>query len=82
MIDDDIQGGMTTYCSKPASGQGKFASNFWQNVSYKTGKGKKGKKYVQRELPRSLSFCSTDLVSHFISRLPDIFCRLILFDDP
>lgn len=41
---------MTTYCSKGATGgQGKFASNFWKKVTYKKGKGKKGKAYVQRE---------------------------------
>ncbi|KAG8899200.1 hypothetical protein FRB99_006874 [Tulasnella sp. 403] len=45
--DSEHPGGMKTYCSKPSQGQGKLASNFWKNVSYKTGKGKKGKKWVQ-----------------------------------
>jgi len=45
--DSEHPGGTTSYCSKPGSGQGHMPPNFWTHVHYKTGKGKRGKSYVQ-----------------------------------
>jgi len=48
--DSEHPGGMRSYCSasaKTSSLQGTLPSNFWKNVAYKKGTGKKGNAYVQ-----------------------------------
>ncbi|CAE6428632.1 unnamed protein product [Rhizoctonia solani] len=48
--DSETPGGMRVYCSASArtdNSQGLFPDSFWKKVTYKSGTGKKGKKYVQ-----------------------------------
>ena len=43
---------MKTYCSpagRTSSQQGQLPPDFWRNVALKSGTGKNGKKYIQRE---------------------------------
>ncbi|KAG6916209.1 hypothetical protein DXG01_007839 [Tephrocybe rancida] len=50
--DSEYPGGMKTYCSpagRYSSQQGQLPAQFWRNVEFKTGKGKNGGRYAQRE---------------------------------
>ncbi|KAJ6461068.1 hypothetical protein C8R45DRAFT_538139 [Mycena sanguinolenta] len=48
--DSEHPGGMQSYCShagKYDSSQGELPANFWKNVAFKSGTGKKGGRYAQ-----------------------------------
>ena len=50
---------MKTYCSpagRYSPQQGQLPSDFWSNVAFKSGKGKNGGRYAQREFPHFLSY--------------------------
>ncbi|KAG9085403.1 hypothetical protein FRC06_003630 [Ceratobasidium sp. 370] len=58
--DSERPGGMKTYCSPNGrydNEQGKFPSNFWSNVEFKSGKSGRGARFAQREyIPSLLTF--------------------------
>jgi hypothetical protein len=81
--DSETPGGMRVYCSASArtdNSQGLFPNDFWKKVTFKSGTGKKGKKYVQRKSqsysPRSNSDTANRLTISVTGRIKKGFSQL------